>query len=189
MPTTSLFVELIVTGVGAFGWVTLAVLTVFGYQWVDLDRLLSLAGLLPVLAVALAVTYVLGIAVDRVADQVFTPFARRLCSRSFATREDYERAKDIVYIESSLRDLVEYNQSRLRICRGWVVNCAAGLISLNTFVWVQLPESTPRVKLTVAFSVLLLGVGAGALNAWYQLRAVAYQRLAKQAGILEGRAT
>jgi hypothetical protein len=37
MPTTSLFVELIVTGVGAFGWVTLAVLTVFGYQWIDLE--------------------------------------------------------------------------------------------------------------------------------------------------------
>jgi hypothetical protein len=185
MTTTSLFVELIVIGVGALGWLTMALLAVFGYGWVDFSKFSSLAGLVP----ALAVTYVLGIVVDRVADQVFQPMARRLQSRSFATREDYERAQDLVYVKSPLRDLIEYNRSRLRICRGWVVNCVAGLVSLNALVWSQLPQDTPRMKLAVTGTVLLLAVGVGASNAWYQLCIVAYQRLAGQARIVEDEVT
>ena len=181
MTTTSLFVELIVIGVGALGWLTMALLAIFGYQWVDFGKLSSLAGLVP----ALAVIYVLGITVDRIADQVFGPLARRLQSRSFATREDYERAKDLMYVRSPLRDLMEYNRSRLRICRGWVVNCALGVVSLNALVWSQLPENAPRMKLAVTGTVLLLAVSVGTFNAWYQLCIVANERLASQARFVE----
>lgn len=67
MNTTSLFVELVVIGVGALAWVALLVLSVFGYDWVPLDPLLAAAATVPLLSVV----YVLGIVSDRVADLLF----------------------------------------------------------------------------------------------------------------------
>ena len=59
MSTTSLFVELIVVGVGAAIWLTLLTLALFGYGWVQVpaDKALSIPAAIPILAVV----YVLGI--------------------------------------------------------------------------------------------------------------------------------
>jgi len=67
MNTTNLFVELIVIGVGAFIWLILLVLSVFGYAWIPIEHMLAPAVTIPMLAVI----YVLGIISDRIADTVF----------------------------------------------------------------------------------------------------------------------
>ena len=65
MNTTNLFVEVIVSGVGAAIWVCLLVLLLFD---VDLSALVALSAM-PVLAIpALAVVYLLGILTDRLSD-------------------------------------------------------------------------------------------------------------------------
>ena len=65
MNTTNLFVELIVSGVGAAIWVCLLVLLLFD---VDRSALVALSAM-PVLAIpALAVVYLLGILTDRLSD-------------------------------------------------------------------------------------------------------------------------
>jgi hypothetical protein len=180
MATTALFVELLVIGVGSAAWVTLAVMTVLGYTWVRVDLVTSLPGLIPVLAAL----YVLGIIVDRLADRLFQPTADHLLARSFSTREEYERARVLVYSHSSLIDLIEYNRSRLRVCRGWVVNCAATLLAFGGFVWVQAPPQWPRPKLLAVGTAVLTLVGAGAFHAWYRLTVDSFQRLSQQATFL-----
>jgi hypothetical protein len=181
MATTSLFVELIVIGIGALAWVTLAILAVFGYSWLTFDRATSVMGLVPLLSL----TYLLGIIVDRIADQIFQRPSRRLLAHWFSSQEEYKHAKDVVYLRSPLRSLMEYNRSRLRICRGWVTNCVAAVLALNLFVWSQLPGDLPRSKLAVTGSVMLVLLGLGTLNAWYQLSIDAYERLFEQAKLLE----
>jgi hypothetical protein len=181
MATTTLFVELVVIGVGALAWVALTILGLFGYSWLTFDRVTSVTSLVPLLSL----TYVLGIVVDRIADRVFEAPSRRLLARWFSSQQDYQHSKDFVYLKSPLRALMEYNRSRLRICRGWAINCIAAVIALNFFVWSQLSSEAPRVKLAVIGSGLLVLFGLGALNAWYQLSIAAYERLFEQAKLLE----
>ncbi len=58
MSTASLFVELVVIGVGALSWVVLLVLSVFGWNWVPTERVFSSVALVPLLSLI----YVFGIA-------------------------------------------------------------------------------------------------------------------------------
>jgi hypothetical protein len=178
--TTALFVELIVIGVGGVAWASLAVLSVFGYSWLTFDRATSLTSLVPLLSL----TYVFGIVVDRMADQIFRRPSRLLLHRWFTSFEQYQKAKTLVYVESPLRNLIEYNRSRLRICRGWAFNCALLLATFNTFVWYSLPSGAPRMKLALVGSAMILAFGMAVSNAWYQLSKVAFERLAEQAALL-----
>jgi hypothetical protein len=182
MTTTALFVELVVIGVGAVLWVILAVLALFGYSWVTLtfEQATSVTSLVPLLSFA----YLLGIIVDRIADQVFAIPASRLRARWFAEAADYYRARDIFYLKAPTRDLAEYNRSRLRICRGWAINCAAAITALNAFVWAQLPNEYPRLKIASMGSVIFLLLCLGALNAWRELSTDAYERLKEQTKLL-----
>src|SRR5579871_6842915 len=65
MGTTDLFVELIVIGVGAVGWISLFALTLVGY---DRPLINTVIGTPAAAVPALAFTYLLGIIVDRIAD-------------------------------------------------------------------------------------------------------------------------
>jgi hypothetical protein len=69
MSTTTLFVELVVVGVGALAWVCLLLMAGLGHEWVPVDKLFSPSATVPVLALV----YLLGIVTDRVADTVLGP--------------------------------------------------------------------------------------------------------------------
>ena len=67
MGTTNLVVELMVIGVGAVAALILTGLTGFGTHWVPVDALLAIQTAIPMLAI----TYVLGVLTDRLADEIF----------------------------------------------------------------------------------------------------------------------
>jgi len=182
MSTTNLFVELIVIGVGAVFWIALVILSVFNYTWVPFDKIISLPTLVP----ALSVIYVLGIVVDRLADWIFHFWAESLCRKWFESLEEYHAARTLIYTRAeSLRDLFEYSRSRLRICRGWALNCILIVSSLNLFIWVRLPADEVRLKLSM-FGSLSLGIFAlGAWRAWYGLANNEYRRLLEQSTLLK----
>jgi hypothetical protein len=180
LQTTNLFVELVVIGIGGALWLGLTVLTIFGYSWVPIEELTSLPGLIP----ALAVIYLLGILIDRVADGVFEPVTKRLASQVFPSHDEYERARNLVYASEALRNLAEYSRSRMRICRGWILNSALTAVSLNAFIWVVLPRDLPRLRLTMVGTLILLFIGSTALYSWHQLLATYYKRMAQQSSIL-----
>lgn len=84
MSTTDLFVELMVIGIGASIWLILFIFSIFGYEWVPVDRVASLFALIPVAAVV----YVLGIIVDRIADTIFEKlWGQTLCEKVYKTKK------------------------------------------------------------------------------------------------------
>jgi hypothetical protein len=105
MSTTKLFVELIVIGTGAFVWVVLLALTVFGYNPAILDLLKS-----PTVFVAMIpIIYVLGIITDRIADATFErAWDRNLKAKICGSKENYDRAKRwVVHRSDKLAELME----------------------------------------------------------------------------------
>jgi hypothetical protein len=114
---TVALIELLVVGIGALMWTTLALLAITGYRDVAAVADASLA-----LLFAIALAYVLGTVVDRVADALFQSRADRLRERFLGDDQTYQRLRTQAHGLPLLGQMIEYNRSRLRICRGWALN-------------------------------------------------------------------
>lgn len=185
MSTTDLFVELIVIGVGAMAWLALLALSLFGTAWAEAEWLVSLPALLPMLAL----TYVVGIVTDRLADALFSRlwgddvFAATYGAGS--PRKAYYDDRRVIYLHAErLAGLLEYNRSRLRIARGWAVNAALLLVTTLAFVWAQLPATLPRLALSGFAVAFWLALAVGAWYAWYRLEGNGYRRCQEQASFI-----
>ena len=125
MTTTQLFVELLIIGIGAAIWFVLLVAAIFGYRF-DIGIPKIDTSLLVVLG---SMAYVLGIAIDRLARTLFRFAEKVLAKDRLPNPEEIER-----YILVSSKELarqIQYNRSRLRICRAWAFNL---LLALAAFV-------------------------------------------------------
>jgi hypothetical protein len=153
MSTTNLFVELLVIGVGAAGWLLLFAFAALGYNPEFVNRVLSTpAAIVP----GVVAIYLLGIISDRLADSVLHFLRTGRKQRLFY---DDEKAafmcRGYVLTKSPFfASQYEYSRSRQRICRGWIVNFVLLAISLNTLLLLK-PEAFMRVA----------GVGIG--SAWH----------------------
>lgn len=161
LTTTQLFVELLVIGIGAALWVALFVAAVFGYRFDE-----GLSRLDPLLFIVVgAVAYALGIGVDRFVRAMLAPLAEKAYRRAIIDKEGLPVAqameRHILVSSEPLWRQIQYNRSRLRICRAWAVN--AFLILTAFMVW------NIRVKV-VQVGPFLAMVGLGllicALMAW-----------------------
>jgi hypothetical protein len=182
MGTTDLFVELIVIGIGGATWLLLLIFSAFGYDWVPLDQMFSLAALIPFLSIV----YVLGIVVDRLADTAFGKlWDSSLREKVYAKEDEYLNDKRLIYIHPGrLGDLLEYGRSRLRICRGWTLNALLTLVSLDIFVWTRVTDASWRLKLTIFGSLALALFALGNWFSWRQLSLASYHKIKRQSTFL-----
>lgn len=184
MNTTNLFVELVVIGVGTLFALILTVMSIFGYRWISWEQIASSTMLIPLLSI----TYLLGIVIDRISDQVFRSWNRRLRQNNFTSNDEYHEARTYVYQFASERiiSLFLYGRSRLRISRAWSLNCILLAITFPLFVWTrlsQIPYNT-RISITI-FSIILFVIGAIATCfTWRKLANNDYKRLAETNTIL-----
>ena len=187
MSTTTLFVELVVVGVGAMAWLSLLVLAVFGHEWIPLDRVFSPSATIP----SLAVVYLLGIVTDRVADTLLGPlWARGNRFRVYGQDERaYAADKVLVLAAPQFSRLFEYNKSLQRICRGWTVNSLAILVSLHVLLWLRYGMTPTTVRVAGLGSFLLLLLAAACLFSVRRLNAVQYRKIKEQAAMLRGHST
>ncbi len=154
MNTTAIFVELLLIGFGAACWL---VLFLAGIVSARLDAH-SFEFTAPVVSVVVGVAYVLGIVVDRLMRGLFAgPIQRwaarrvfnddnvrsilksapRVEGRDFSMKlEKYIRARS-----EALGNKIDYNRSRLRICRAWVVHFL--LIALGVLFWNERTHAIP----------------------------------------------
>lgn len=177
MNTTDLFVELIVIGAGAAIWLTLLILSIFGYAWVPWKEISSIVTLIPFLAI----TYVLGLIMDRLSDRLYSTWDKELRRRVFSSNEEYHSARTFVYTYAAdkIIDLFEYGRGRLRISRGWSINCLFLTINIPIFVWTRFPRAEFSMRLAIS-SILIFGLGATAtLATWKKLAINDYKRLAE----------
>jgi hypothetical protein len=168
MSTTSLLVELVVIGVAALAWVVLLVLSVFGWNWVPVDKIFSSVALVPLLSFI----YILGIVSDRIADTLFEKcWNNRLRRKYFGSVEEYHAGRRIILTGSErLAELLEYGRSRLRICRGWAFSSILIAITLNMFVWLRVSKAADS---SIVWTLSLFGSVACllfAIASWYTWR-------------------
>jgi hypothetical protein len=160
MATTQLFAELLVIGVGVACWLSLLVAAALGYRFDE-----GIPKLDPSLLVALGgVAYVLGIVVDRLAYALLGPIERAQSNAIVAGAgypEPQEMERDVLASSEALGRQVQYNRSRLRICRAWAIN--ALLVSVAFVVWnvrVRVVPLRPSLVLVAA------GLSVCILMAW-----------------------
>lgn len=182
MNTTALFVEILVIGAGAVMWITLLLLSFFGYSWASLDKLFSIPALLP----AVAIVYVLGIITDRVSDILFDKFLLESVRAKYYrdTKQYFDDRRTILVTSEHLTRLLEYGRSRLRIVRGWTVNFLLLLISLNIFTWTQVPDPQLRVKISLFSSPLLLVLAVLSWHSWRSFTETDYRKVKDQSEFL-----
>ena len=184
MNTTNLFVELIVIGLGAAMWITLMILTVFGYEWIPAYDFLSIITAIPVLAIV----YVLGIVSDRMIDKLFDCFwGTTFCKRHFGTVMEYHHARRNVLTSSDrLANLIGYSRSRLRICRGWAVHSILIAVTVPFFAWSALPNDHElAIKISIFCSGTFIFLGVTSWNAWRMLSETQYNQIKEGANFFE----
>lgn len=69
MTTTALLIEHLIGGMHALVWFALIVLTLFGFHWIDIDKLKGTEAF--VLPLLLAIAYPFGVFIDNLADDIF----------------------------------------------------------------------------------------------------------------------
>jgi hypothetical protein len=166
MNTTNIFVELVVVGFHALIWIGLIILSLFGYQNLNLEKLLSVNLALPILAMA----YILGILVDRVADFLFMKQDVKMRPVSEDSNLPTSFLKMRYYILNKSSDIyaqLEYTRSRLRIARSSVFNFAFTTIAALLFIWFQLGKFLTTPNLIIAYLITFF-VGVILTYASYQ---------------------
>jgi hypothetical protein len=179
MNTTNLFVELIVIGIGATVWSILLVMSLFGYTWLPWEKIISSSALLVPL---LSFTYILGIVMDKLADNLYSNWDKHIRrSSGFPDNKKYHIARTYIYTYATdkIVNLFEYGKSRVRISRAWSINFIFLAISVPVFFWTRFPQIEFSTRLLLAaFSVVVFGLGAFmSLLTWKKLTINDYKRL------------
>lgn len=184
MNTTSLFVELIVIGVGAFVALLLLTLALFGTPTSLAPLLLSFQAWL----LALPLIYLFGIVIDRLADR---SFSRRWESELLrevgydSEEEFFEHRRIVMHRSAPFSEQLDYGRSRLRICRGWVLNTILLLVSWLGFLFLQLREVDGFWGLVAYTVVVALALVWTSFLAWRHLAVAEYRKVRRQAEWLE----
>jgi hypothetical protein len=187
MSTTTLFVELVVVGVGALAWLSLLIIAAFGHEWIPVDRVFTPSATVPLLAVV----YLLGIVTDRVADTLLGPLWAR-GNRRRVYGDDvraYAADKVLVLATPQFSRLFEYNKSLQRICRGWTINALAILVALHVMLGTRYGGTATTLRVAGVGTSLLLLVAAGCLFSAWRLNAVQYRKIKEEATMLRSRST
>jgi hypothetical protein len=182
MNTTSLFVELVVIGIGAGFWVALIIAAIFGCAWIPDGNMFSLIAAIPFLAVI----YVLGIVSDRLIDKLFDFFrGTTIRSKYFkSSAEYYEARRKVIASSDRIADVIEYSRSRLRICRGWAVHSILIALAIPVFAFSQFPGDL-AIKISTSGIVVFCVLGISSYYAWKFLNNMQYLKIKEQAEFLD----
>lgn len=197
MNTTNLFVELMIIGIGAVSAIGLAVIGCLEPGVIPLLANLGMetAATILTLAPLLALTYVVGILIDRLADVLFKhTWANRLRGRYFSSDEDgsedegtdaYHLARRMVLVgPDRLARLIEYGRSRMRICRGWTVNGMLLIVAWNVFAAHRLVGVSNGDNWWLAGNAFFLLLTVGCCWAWRVLMCGLYDKVQRQHAFL-----
>jgi len=146
MNVTALFVELLIVGIGTATWLALFLAAILNYKF-DTRILTDNKALIGTL---IAIVYVLGIVMDRLIRGIFIFTVEARAKKKVFTKEKIKHVKKIApnldernlamelekFIRAhsqTLASKIDYNRSRLRICRAWVLHFI--LIGVSFLFW------------------------------------------------------
>ena len=157
MNTTTLFAEILIIGIQALIWITMIVLSIFGFDWIneikpDLKDWSSIVAIL-----LMAVGYTIGIIIDRIAYvffQIVKPQNLLMKCNKVENWSKNAHNKQILAVYTGV-SLIQYIRSKIRIIRSTTINLIFILLASALFVN-QLTEKIGISKTILAFSLLLI---------------------------------
>ena len=172
MSITTLYAELVVVGTGALLFVLLSVYAFFGASWVPAVSADS-AGKVIALVPVLSVIYLLGIIVANVTHIILQKREERLRINALAKinmdvpgEKKYEQLRTELYMSPNAQNFVhdfEFRRSKVRICRGWCLNCVLLIVALLACFG----NGRTSLQVTIFGCVALAFLAAGAFVSWY----------------------
>jgi hypothetical protein len=188
LATTAVFAEILIVGLQVEAWLALALLSVFGTDWIELDPLKDFATLLTLVVLALA--YVLGIIVDRLSDTLLDRFDASKSGKRIKKRMSKSKKLELpagvaimrmTVMEASdgLTRFLDYQRSRWRIARATVLNLAiAGPVAaLYLLVGTEVDRAWALAPIAAALVVIPITYFAGVRiqDAWVARLKDAYE--------------
>ncbi|MER6450830.1 hypothetical protein [Streptomyces venezuelae] len=173
---TAMFIEVLVVGIGTLTAAVMLLIALIGPA--NTTKLAPVAGSSLATGVSLAAAYALGILLDRAADTALTPHRRRLRSRYFATSAAYAQARLRLTDFPTLAARSDYARSRMRICRGWLLNTLA--LTLTADLAMLRYPLDHRPLILGATTALGIVTAFGFYRAWRALTLTGYRKLAEQ---------
>jgi len=164
MSITTLYAELVVVGTGALLSVLLLVYAFFGASWVptlSADSIGTVISLVP----ALSVVYVLGIIVVSISHRIFDGLEEHLRA-GLLGEINYGEARNDLYTSPNVQNLVhdfEFRRSKVRICRGWYLNCVLIMVALLACYG----NGRTSLQVTLFGCAALAFLAAGAFVSWH----------------------
>jgi hypothetical protein len=180
MSTTSILVEILIIGMQASVWLSIVILSLFGYQWVpsSLALVKGWEALLSVLGLGLC--YTLGIFVDRAADCLTILYhpGDTLLKFSWIKRHADAAHRDmrmqVLCSANKATDFLAQIRSRIRIARATTLNIMIASFATISYLAVRTEYATfgilSCVVLLGAFLSFASIVGLGVLEVTYFTR-------------------
>ncbi len=181
MTTTHFFVELLVIGFGGLAWVALFAAALVGFDLAGINaELFTSVSLLPLLSFV----YLLGILVDRTADRWLKSADKLHRLAHFGQDQDayFETRRVMVMYAPQLWAHLEYGRSRLRICRGWVINAILMLVALDVWLVSVYDWRALISARAILVNLALAGLAWLCFWSWAALNRKEYMKIHRQGG-------
>ncbi|MCG8328802.1 MAG: hypothetical protein MI974_14015 [Chitinophagales bacterium] len=176
MKTTSLFAELIVIGMGALINFVLVLICIFDLKLEVIFSFFQTGNSLLMGVFIFVFAYLLGIVADRIADYMMQHLDNKIRSRFFVDRSQQLAYRLRLYQENiAVTNLIDYGRSRMRICRGWLLNMIV-LLVLGNF-WLIINPQYQSIKLFLSLNILILISGGITYFAWRFLMIKEYSKI------------
>ncbi|MFE1056971.1 hypothetical protein [Streptomyces rochei] len=176
-----MFVEVLVVGIGTLAAGALLLIALIGPS--TTAKLAPVADSTLAAGVSLAAAYALGILTDRAADTALAPVRRQLRTASFPTASSYAQARLRLAEIPALAAQADYARSRMRICRGWLLNTVALTLASSLAL---LRYSFEHQKLVICVTTVFgLLIAFGFYRAWRALTTTSYRKLAEQIALAD----
>lgn len=175
MVTTAVFAEIIVAGLQAAAWITLVVLAIFGIGWADPAAIADWSALVTLLVLATA--YMLGVMIDRMADNL----VMRLHGRWPPRPVDKPAAVEDMRMETLAKDdgvarFLDYQRSRMRIARVTLFNLLLLIPALVAFLALRTRAEIHDVVIVV---IVILAAGELARRVYRNIECAYISRLSE----------
>ncbi|MBC8554680.1 MAG: hypothetical protein H8D23_34140 [Candidatus Brocadiales bacterium] len=169
MSTTVLFIEHLITGFQASIWIVLFILTIFGYEWINLFDLEKYATVITLLFISFV--YPLGVFIDNIADDLLKPWNRMIRSKYIQDENQSARSLLAMTKDEVMAEYLGYVRTRIRISRSAFVNFLLISIMICIFTATKLRDALGIMYWRVLVIELIIGIilTGLALLAWFRI--------------------
>lgn len=177
MSTTTIFIELLITGVQAAIWLSLFIFSLFGIEWFSLDKVKGYEAVLGIVLISLA--YPLGIFIDNLAERMLTTRRLKIEKRHFPGGPPSVMRTLITINDERFSDSFDYDRTRIRVSRSSALNFGLITIMSVALTLVRFGSILASNKWWVAAVGVVVGTMLTALSivCWYWVTENYYKRL------------